>query len=152
MFVQITNPITPLENADALATAISRRRVEGTFLIASVGEVTDRSAVAQAADYLLNLGGVLTCVVYGIVGEKIYVSARTKDSGINVAKLMEDAFGNTPGGGGGGHAMSAGATIPLGLFSDIAKDHAEDLIELMDDAIAKRINMAMQRDAEVGRQ
>ena len=136
---EIYNQIVSTETMDALATAIQSRKIKGPWLISTVGVVGDRNAISQAADYLINLEGILTVVVFGIVGDKIYVSARTKDTRVNMAELMENIFSKDMGGSAGGHAMSAGATIPLGLFAELKLEDKEELLKLVEEVIISKL-------------
>jgi len=140
---EIYNQVVSADTMDALATAIQSRKVRGPWLISTVGVVGDRNAIAQAADYLINLEGILTVLVFGIVGDKIYVSARTKDTRINIAEVMEKVFSKEMGGSAGGHAMSAGATIPLGLFAELRVEEKEELLRLVEEVILSKLTPFM---------
>jgi len=114
--------------------AIKNRLVKGSYLISNVGNIRDRDALPQAADYLLNLEGVTTTVIFGLTEESIYLSGRSKDVRVNVGEVMREAFGETYG---GGHATSAGAHIPLGVFSG-TKDK-QTLMKLAEEAVVRKL-------------
>ncbi|MFN4132822.1 MAG: DHH family phosphoesterase [Candidatus Hadarchaeales archaeon] len=114
MLRQLMSPSIPPENFEVLIAAHRASKIKEGFLFANVGEVKNRELIAYAADALLNREGVGTTVVYGIVGENVYVSARTKDVSIHLGKVLREAF--TEIGSAGGHPKMAGATIPLSAF------------------------------------
>lgn len=120
---------------DAVGEAIQSREIRGSNLIASVGRTAERDALVQAADYLLNVEGVDTVVVFGIVGGQIQVSARSTDPRLDVGDVLRRAFGEV--GSAGGHTDMAGAQIPMGLFADVADDDA-DLVEFVSDRVTRR--------------
>lgn len=106
---------------DTIARVIDSRECRGSCLVSSAGRVPDREAIPLAADYLLNLDGTNTSVVFGVVDDAVEVSARTLDSEVHVGGRLELAFGEW--GSAGGHRDMAGASLPL----DGALDDDEDL-------------------------
>ena len=120
---------------DAIANAIQTRTVQSAYLVATVGRSTERDVLPQAADYLLNLEGVQTVLVFGISGNKIHVSARSTDSRVDLADLLQEVFGDV--GSAGGHEDMAAAQIPLGLFADVSEE-GEDLIDIAARIIERR--------------
>lgn len=122
---------------DAIGTAIQTRRVQSAYLVANVGRTTERDALPQAADYLLNLEGVETVLVFGISDGTIEVSARSTDSRVDVGSIVEDVFGDL--GDAGGHEEMAAAEIPMGLYADACNGESEkELIEITDSLIERR--------------
>ncbi|WP_306058072.1 DHH family phosphoesterase [Natronococcus wangiae] len=120
---------------DAIAEAIRTRTVQSAYLVASVGRSPERDVLPQAADYLLNLEGVQTVLVFGISGDEIHVSARSTDSRVNLGTLLEKVFGDV--GSAGGHDDRAAAQIPLGLFADASRE-GDDLINIAARIIERR--------------
>lgn len=131
---RIENPSRSTEEIDILGDAIKNREIKGSYLISNVGTIRNRDALAQAADYLLNLEGITTTVIFGLSEDYIYISGRSRDDRINIGKVMQDAFGEDKA---GGHAKLAGAQIPLGLFSG-TKDK-QTLLKLAEEAVVKRL-------------
>ncbi|MFQ6137048.1 MAG: DHH family phosphoesterase [Candidatus Hydrothermarchaeales archaeon] len=134
LIAKIEAPPMLLETMDVLGEAIRNRKVKGSYLLSNVGFIRDRDVLPQAADYLLNLEGISTVVVYGIGEGAIHLSARNKDIRINLGKLMEKAFGDI--GQAGGHGTAAAAKIPLGLFGGVKDKDA--LLRLAEDAVTER--------------
>lgn len=120
---------------DAVGEAIQSREIRGSSLVASVGRTPERDSLVQAADYLLNVEGVDTVVVFGLVGGQIQISARSTDPRLDVGDALRRAFGEV--GSAGGHSDMAGAQIPLGLFADVADDDA-DLVEFVSERVSRR--------------
>ena len=109
-------------------------------LISTAGIIGNRDAIPQACEYLLKLEGVSTTFVFAIVNENIIITARTKDVRMNVADVMKRAFGDL--GSSGGHPTSAGATVPLGVFSGTQDEKM--LISLVKDSVMRRLLQAMR--------
>lgn len=84
-------------------------------------EIKDNTAIAQAADELINIKGITTTFVIYFDGGTCRISARSTGN-INVQVIMEKM-------GGGGHQLSAGAQIET---SDIYKV-TEDLTKYIDE-------------------
>ena len=122
------------ETVNIIGKAIQNRKIRHSYLISNVGFIANRDALAQAADYLLNLEGVTVAIVIGMNDENIYVSGRSKDIRVNLGEAFRQAFDKI--GSAGGHSTTAAAQIPLGLFSGVKEK--DTLIKLAEDAITKR--------------
>lgn len=127
---------------DATGRAINQRTVRGACLVSTVGQVSERDAIPQAADYLLDLEGIETAIVFGIVDESIQFSARTRDSSLHIGRMLEHSFNEE--GSAGGHQHMAGGRIPLGVFADLSED--EGLVELTDEIVTERLFEAVQNN------
>jgi nanoRNase/pAp phosphatase (c-di-AMP/oligoRNAs hydrolase) len=136
---KIEGPAISTETLDVLGTAIKNRQIFSSFLISFAGFISDRDALPQAADFLLRLEGISTVLVFGVVKEKVYISARNKDVRINIGETLKVAFGDV--GSAGGHAHSAGGQIPLGIFGGTSDKNA--LSKLITEAIKKRFLTAV---------
>ena len=134
ILTRIENPSRSTEEIDILGESIRNREIKGSYLISNVGTIHNRDALAQAADYLLNLEGITTTIIFGLSDDYIYISGRNRDDRINIGKVMQDAFGEDKA---GGHANLAGAQIPLGVFSG-TKDK-QTLLKLAEEAVVKRL-------------
>jgi len=110
---RLVKPPISSESLDVLSRAIRASRLKGNYLTSYVGVVSDRDMIAQAADFLLEREGITTTFVYGICGDKLYASARTKDLALNLGQTLRRAFGDKFA---GGHPHMAGATIPTKLL------------------------------------
>jgi len=136
---KVEMPSMSTETLDILGEAIRSRRIKGSYLISNVGLIRDRDAIPQAADYLLNLEGITTVIVFGLGGENIYISGRSKDIRLNIGNAMRVAFGDI--GSAGGHSTAAAAQIPLGVFSGV-KDK-QMIMRLSEEAVMKRFLAAV---------
>ncbi len=128
---------------DAIGRAIDSRERRGSALFTSVGRTTETDALPQAADYLLNVEGVDTVLVYGLVGDQIRISSRSIDPRVHMGTTLRTAFGTL--GSVGGHHDMAGGRIDLGLFGD-AEDDDEHLLDLLDGRISRRFFEALNLD------
>jgi nanoRNase/pAp phosphatase (c-di-AMP/oligoRNAs hydrolase) len=88
----------------------------------------------------LNLEGVSTVLVYGVIDADILLSARSTDLRVNLGEVMQSAFGIF--GQAGGSKDKAGARIPLGLFAD-EEQETEELIRLISKRVSSRFFEAM---------
>ena len=128
----IENPEISTEIMEVIAKAIMNRKVvKGNIALAYVEEITNRDALPKAADFLLKMEGISTTFVFGIVGDEIHISARTKDLRLNLGEILNKAFG------GGGHQTAAAAKIPLGIFKAVSDKGA--LRKLVEEAIRAKI-------------
>jgi len=135
-----------------LAEAITNREVRGSHLVSDAGFIRDRDALAQAAQQLLNLEGITTTAVFGIVDDTIYLAARSKDIRLNIGKVLQDAF--TEIGEAAGHSTQASAEIPLGIFTGIesSEENRETLLTLTEEAVKRKLFDAMGVEQETSAQ
>lgn len=138
-------PSRSVEEIDVLGEAIKNRDIKGSYLISNVGAIRNRDTLAQAADYLLTLEGITTTIVFGLGENHIYISGRSRDMRVNIGKVMQDAFGSDKA---GGHAMLAGAQIPLGVFGG-TKDK-QTLIKLAEEVVVKQLLVVIGIQKEPG--
>jgi nanoRNase/pAp phosphatase (c-di-AMP/oligoRNAs hydrolase) len=131
---KIEAPSRSTEEIDILGEAIKNREIKGSYLISNVGSIRNRDSLAQAADYLLTLEGITTTIIFGLAEDHIHISGRSRDVRVNIGKVMQDAFGSDKA---GGHAMLAGAQIPLGVFGG-TKDK-QTLMKLAEEVVVKRL-------------
>lgn len=134
ILTKIETPLISAETFDVLAQAIINRRVKGSYLLSNVGFIRERDTLPQAADYLLNLEGISTVLVYGIANDEIHISGRNRDIRINLGNAMHKAFGEI--GQAGGHPHAAAAKISLGLFGSVKDKNS--LLRLAEEAVADR--------------
>ena len=106
---------------DLTQVALQHKDIRETFLFSGVGYVReeDRDGIGQCADYLLHREGIETVVVYGIVGNYVDGSLRTKSHTLDPDKWLKDLLGKKEDGTwyGGGRKDKGGFQIPLGVFS-----------------------------------
>ncbi|MDS0282950.1 DHH family phosphoesterase [Haloarcula onubensis] len=132
---RIEDPSVSGETLAVIGRAIDNREEEGSVLLSCVGQLSDRDALAQAADRLLDLEGVQATMVYGVLDGTIYISARARGADIDLGEALRDAFGQI--GSAGGHADMAGAQITLGVL-DSVDDHEESLHSIVRSVVNDR--------------
>jgi nanoRNase/pAp phosphatase (c-di-AMP/oligoRNAs hydrolase)/predicted dinucleotide-binding enzyme len=108
------SPIFTADALDIMVRSVKAAKINGNYLTSYVGDVKDRDLIALAADFLLNREGVSTSLIYGVVEDNVYVSARTKDVTAHIGQTLKKAYSQM--GSAGGHPSMAGATIPLSFF------------------------------------
>ncbi|MFC7096366.1 DHH family phosphoesterase [Halobaculum marinum] len=140
---KLSTPSVTGETLDTIATAISNRRIERSVLVSGVGRTGERDALPQAADYLATLEGVETAIVFGVVHDKIHLSARSPDARIHIGEVLRRAFSDV--GSCGGHYDVAGGTIPLGIFGDESADEAGAL-DVVAAVVTARLVAALRID------
>ncbi|WP_335999289.1 DHH family phosphoesterase [Halorientalis halophila] len=118
---RIESPSISGDTFETIARAIGNRDRRGPVLTSFVGELTDRDALAQAADRLLDLEGIQATVVYGLMDGVVYVSGRARGTDLDLGETLRSAFDQI--GSAGGHADMAGAQIPV---TDTALDPASE--------------------------
>lgn len=141
---RIESPSVTSSVVETLATAIQRRDVRNSTLATCVGRITDRDALAQAADDLLNMEGITTVLVYGYTNDTIYVSGRTRGTQIDLGEILREALDQI--GSAGGHANMAGAQLPLGILSEV--DEHEELTDVVHELVAERFFAALESATE----
>lgn len=139
MIEKMEGPAISTETLDVLGTAIKNRQIYSSFLITFAGFINDRDSLPQAADFLLRLEGISTVLVFGILKDTVYLSARNRDVRINIGEILKRAFGDV--GSAGGHAHAAGGQIPLGIFGEVTDKEA--LSKLITEAIKKKFLSAV---------
>lgn len=94
-----------------------------SLFVAYAGKVprNARDSIGQTADFLLRVEGARTVVVFGIVGDFVVGSLRTRDPGLDICTFLETAlrprFG--PASDCGGRRFSGGFQIPVALCPDL---------------------------------
>ena len=141
---RIESPSVTASVVETLATGIERRDVRDSALATCVGRITDRDALAQAADELLNMESITTVLVYGYTDDTIYVSGRTRGGAVDLGEVLRAALDRI--GSAGGHANMAGAQLPLGIIGEDGDD--EPLIDVVHELVAERFFAALDAAAE----
>lgn len=134
------------DTLQTLADAISNRHVDQGVLTSCVGSVSDRDVLAQAADRLLDMEGVQTALVYGIVEETLYVSGRSRGSDVDLGEALREAFAQV--GSAGGHGDMAGAQIHVGMLVDDAERANEDFLSIVDEVVRERFREVLSALAD----
>ena len=137
----LTHPAISESTIDAISDAIDNRVIRGSTLVSHTGWTTERDAIPQAADYLSDVEGVETCVVFGLIDDAVELSARSTDSRVHVGRVLEDAFSDV--GSAGGHRQMAGGHIPLGMFADLADDDSS-LVEMVEEIVTRRLTKRLR--------
>ncbi len=133
---QVEAPSVSPEVFDVIGRAVREREIQGAALAACVGRISDRDALAQAAELLLGMEGITTTLVYGYRDDTVYASGRTRGNDIDLGETARDAFGQI--GSAGGHADMAGAQLPLGILADVDEGSDEALTDVVRSLVADR--------------
>ena len=126
---------------NAIGKAISDREVRGSWLVSNAGRTTERDAIPQAADYLLNLEGVNTTIVFAVVDDSIQLSARSRDSRVHIGEWFEETLSDC--GSAGGHQNMAGGRIGLDTFVS-GDEIADEVVDLAARSLTRRLFTAIE--------
>ncbi len=138
---RIESPSVSASTVETVARAIQNRHIVGNVLLSCVGELSERDALAQAAERLLLLDDIHTTMVYGIAEDTIFVSARSRGNYVDIGETLREAF--DPIGSAGGHVDMAGAQIPLGILEAV-DDREESLREIVESVVSDRFLEAVK--------
>ena len=140
---QVESPSMSPETLDVLAEAIQNREVQGSHLFSTAGFIRDRDALEQAAQYLLDLEGITTSAVFGIVDNEIIIAARSKDIRINIGSVLKNGFDDI--GEVVGHSKQGSVEVELGIFTGIetSEDNRDTLLQLTEEAVRRKLFEAM---------
>lgn len=134
----LTSPYTSA-TIDALSDAIDNRTVRSSALVSHVGTTSERDALPQAANFLINLEGINTAVIFGVIEDEIQLSARSTNPSVHVGELLHDTFEGL--GSAGGYRDMADGHIPLGLFAEVGD--RDTVIDLAAQLVTFRLFRAM---------
>ncbi|WP_323171107.1 DHHA1 domain-containing protein [Natrialba sp. PRR66] len=110
---RIANPQVSDDVLQIKATAITEKRVEGSFAVCDVGAVSNTDAIPQAADELMQLEGVTAVVVYGENDGTIHLSGRSRDDRVHMGETLRYAVSDIPMANAGGHARMGGGQLSV---------------------------------------
>ena len=113
---RIESPRVSVETMEILASAIVNQDIRDGVLSSYVGTISDRDALAQAADQLLTMEGVSITLIFGTMDDTVFASARARGTELDLGEALREAFDQI--GSAGGHANMAGAQIPVGVLID----------------------------------
>ena len=136
---RVESPSVSSETFRVIARAIERRDVRGSTVASCVGEISDRDALAQASERLLDLDGITVTFVYGYMDGVIYGSARARGADLDIGELLREAL--DPIGSAGGHATMAGAQVPLGILKEVSE--SESLSAIVEEFVSGRFFEAL---------
>ncbi|QSW98318.1 DHH family phosphoesterase [Haloterrigena alkaliphila] len=134
---QIEQPTVEGETLETIARAIKNRIQRESVAVASVGMMSDRDALPQAADQLLLMEGVETTLVFGFRDEMVFLSARSRASDVDLGEALRDAFDRI--GSAGGHGDMAGAQLEIGILGSADdEDEVESIVSVVEEVITNR--------------
>jgi len=140
---QLEHPPMGLETLDIIGRAINNKEIRGAYLTSFVEFISDRDALPQAAEMMLHLDGVYTVLVFGINDDQIQLSARSRDSKVNLGQILQNAFGEL---NSGGHATMAAGAIKLEKLGDT--NDKTSLLKATSDDIKKRFFSSVEAELE----
>ena len=140
---QIEQPTIEGETLETIARAIKNRVQRDTVAVASVGRISDRDALPQAADQLLAMDGVETTLVFGFRDEMAFLSARSRAADVDLGETLRDGFNRI--GSAGGHADMAGAQLEIGILASTDdEDEVESIVSVVEEVITNRFFEAIE--------
>ncbi|SFB74318.1 nanoRNase/pAp phosphatase, hydrolyzes c-di-AMP and oligoRNAs [Halobiforma haloterrestris] len=140
---QIEQPTIEGDTLETIARAIKNREQRDSVAVASVGRLSDRDALPQAADQLLAMEGIETTLVFGFRDEMAFLSARSRANDVDLGETLRDAFDRI--GSAGGHADMAGAQLEVGVLGQVDdEDEAESIVSVAEEVITNRFFEAIR--------
>ncbi|WP_207590222.1 NAD-binding protein [Halomontanus rarus] len=140
---QVEEPTIEGDTLETIARAIKKRTQRGTVVVSSVGYITNRDSLPQAAEQLLNMEGVNTTLVYGFLDEMVFLSARSRASEIDLGETLRDAFDQI--GSAGGHADMAGAQLEVGSLGGVDdQEQVDSILSVVEEVITDRFFEAIK--------
>ncbi len=135
LLMKLEHPSIRSETFSDLAKAIDNKLTKETHLVTTIGYTKDMSTLSKVCDYLLDLEGISTVVVFAIDKVKIGIYAKSKDIEVHMKHMLDKAFGMW--GPVNGIPEYAYVEVPLGVFETIlAEDiNAAKYKELLFDSI-----------------
>lgn len=112
---KIEYPSLPREYFVTFHAALERAQLHGNVVVTALDEVENPNAVAEVADLLLRLEGVVWSICLGCCDDQLFISVRTADADANAHAVVRQAVGAL--GSGGGHGMLAAGRIEVEGFS-----------------------------------
>jgi nanoRNase/pAp phosphatase (c-di-AMP/oligoRNAs hydrolase) len=128
------------ETIDIIGRAIRNKKISGSYLTSFVEYITDRDALPQAAELLLQMEGISTVLIYGVNKDKIQLSARSTNPTLNLALLLQKAFGFM---NAGGHPTMAAGSIEL---NDLNITDKKSLFKTITDTVEQKLFAAIGID------
>lgn len=121
---RISNPKINDNSLETKARAIMGRKVRSPFSVSDVGSVQNTDSIPLATDELIRLEGISSVVVIGTHNNTIRMSGRSHDDRTHLGKALHSAVQDIEGASAGGHADSAGGSIPIKSMEskDITRD------------------------------
>ncbi len=98
------------------AESLQSCEVAGTTVVSFIPHCFNRDMIAEVADRLLRLEGITATICYGVCGDRVYLSARTRSPRGNAAGRLHEALRGI--GDGGGHLTMAGGQAALNEHAD----------------------------------
>ncbi|WP_408959006.1 DHH family phosphoesterase [Natrinema sp. 74] len=140
---QIEQPSLEGDTLETIARAIKNRDQRDSVAVASVGRISDRDALPQAADQLLAMEGVETTLVFGFDDKMVFLSARSRAADVDLGETLRDAFDQI--GSAGGHADMAGAQLEIGVLGSADTEaEIESIISVVEEVIMDRFYEALE--------
>ena len=140
---RIERPTIDGETFDTVGRAIKNRIRDDSIVVASVGRISNRDALSQAAEQLLAMDGVDTTLVFGLIDEMVFVSGRSRASDVDLGETLRDAYEQI--GSAGGHANMAGAQLEIGVLADTDDDEAvESIVDIVEEVLTDRFFEAIR--------
>ncbi len=121
LLMKLEHPSIRSETFADLAKAIDNKVTKEIHLVTTIGYTKDMSTLSKVCDYLLDLEGISTVLVFAIDKAKIGIYAKSKDIEVHMRNMLEKAFGIW--GTVNGMPKFASIEIPLGVFDTVLSEN-----------------------------
>lgn len=106
---KIEYPRLPRQYFETFRAAMERAYVYDGIVVSTLEEMDNPNAVAEVADLLLRLEGIVWSLCLGFFGDYLYVSLRTSDPDLHAGQAVRKALRGI--GSSGGHGVMAGGKV-----------------------------------------
>ncbi len=106
---KIEYPRLPRRYFETFRTAMERAYIYDDIIISGLEEMDNPNAVAEVADLLLRLEGMVWSLCTGFFGDYLFLSLRTSDPDLNAGQVVKEVMRGM--GTSGGHGVMAGGKI-----------------------------------------
>ncbi|MFC1787363.1 bifunctional oligoribonuclease/PAP phosphatase NrnA [Halobacteriota archaeon] len=151
LLTKLEHPSIRSETFADLAKAIDNKVIKETHLVTTIGYTKDMSTLSKVCDYLLDLEGISTVLVFAIDKAKIGIYAKSKDIEFHMRNMLGKAFGIW--GTVNGIPEYASIEIPLGVFDTVLSENinAAKYKELLFESIKSVVSSRYFSVMETGR-
>ena len=136
---EIIRPSRSGEMQNGIGKGLSERKRFGVYSIGCAGYLStnNRDTISVLAHELMAEEGVEVGIGYAVIGERVGISIKARESSKINAQKIANLFG------GGGRYDEAGASMPLGPFSDYKEGDQVLLDAVIDSLIIPKIENKM---------
>jgi nanoRNase/pAp phosphatase (c-di-AMP/oligoRNAs hydrolase) len=129
LLYQITNPCQPVEYFRTIRRTLDNARIYERAIVVDMQRVDYPELIAEMADFLLRLEGIVAVLAYGEYLSELVISIRTNSAALNAGEIVGRVVQGV--GAGGGHMYMGGGKVA-------ARQGAEENLASLKELLAAR--------------